>query len=280
MAETIAAALANARKVLHAAGIENASLDARLLLQEATGLSHAGLISAQMDAITPEHAARLAGLLARRAAREPVSRILGRREFRGLDFALSRDTLDPRPDTETLVEAVLAVAGPRARILDLGTGTGAVLLSLLHALPEASGLATDISEDALATARANAGALGLAGRAQFRLSDWFARVEGEFDVICSNPPYIPQADIAGLSPEVRLHDPFTALSGGPDGLAAYRRITAGAGAHLKAGGWLFFEIGQGQAADLGALLADAQFGRITQRRDLSGIVRVVGGQKA
>lgn len=277
-------ALRQAAYTLEAAGIDTPKLDARLLLQHALGLSHASLIASAHEEVTQAQLRAFQALITRRTARQPVSRILGTREFHGLTFTLAPDTLDPRPDTETLVTAALTLAQAKAdfRILDLGTGSGAIIVSLLHALPSATGTATDLSQGAIDAARANAVANSVADRLELRHSDWFANVDGTYDLIVSNPPYVPDAEVETLSPEVRLHDPHLALKGGPDGLAAYRTIIQAAPAHLKPGGHLLLEIGQGQEHDVTALLAAAGFTKpiaIPQEQaDLAGIVRVIAGR--
>lgn len=278
---TLRAALDGASATLADAGIEDPQLEARQLLMAALECTLSHLVLNE-QAPLGEAAPRVATLLARRAAREPLSRILGRREFAGLDFALGPETLDPRPDTEVLVEAAqAALAGhPAPHLLDLGTGTGAILLALLQALPRASGIGIDISPGAASVARANASTLGLAARAGFLVGDLFAPLAAgtRFDAILSNPPYIPTDDLAGLDPEVRLFDPARALDGGTDGLDFYRRITQGAGVFLAPGGLLAFEVGQGQAGAVDALLTSAGFEAIETRQDLSGTLRVVLGR--
>jgi len=273
---TLAEAQRIAAERLASAGIEEPRREARLVLASALGLDLAGLI---LRAEQPLGAglAPLEAMLARRAAREPLSRILGKREFFGLDFLLGPDTLDPRHDTETLVEAVLSEAGTitAPRILDLGTGSGAILIALLSAIPGATGLGIDIAPGAVARARENAQRLGLGTRASFETGDLFERVEGRFEVVVSNPPYIPTHDLAGLDPEVRLHDPARALDGGADGLDFYRRIVAEAAGFLAPGGLLAFEVGAGQAFDVAALMTGASFGAPAIRKDLAGIERVV-----
>jgi release factor glutamine methyltransferase len=276
-------ALRKATRTLEAAGIDTPKLDARLLMQQALGVSHASLIASAHEEITPSHLHAFNALITRRAAREPVSRILGTREFHGLNFTLAPDTLDPRADTETLVTAALTLARGQEniRILDLGTGSGAIIVSLLHALPSAHGTATDVAQGALDAARTNAVMNGVAERLELVRSDWFAQIRGKFDLIVSNPPYIPDRQVETLSPEVRLHDPHLALKGGPDGLAAYRAIIQAAPAHLKPGGHILFEIGQGQERDVAALLAAAGFTEPAtipmEQADLSGIIRVIAG---
>jgi len=193
--------------------------------------------------------------VAARLARQPVAQIIGQRQFWGLGFRVTRDTLDPRPETETLVAEALRL--PFRKVLDLGTGTGCILLSCLHDCPTAEGLGVDISAAALEVARGNAHALGLEGRAGFQLSDWFSTVAGRFDLIVSNPPYIAADEMAGLAPEVRAHEPAMALTDGGDGLGAYRAILAGAAAHLAPGGRVLLEIGPTQGAAVLALAAAA-----------------------
>ena len=277
------AALRQAVHTLEAAGIDTPKLDARLLMQNVLGQSHASLIASAQEEMSQDQLEAFHTLITRRAAREPVSRILGSREFHGLNFTLAPDTLDPRPDTETLVTAALTLAHGQnsLRILDLGTGSGAIIVSLLHALPAAQGTATDLSEGALDAARANAIMNGVSHRLELIRSDWFAKVHNTFDLIVSNPPYIPDADLETLSPEVRLHDPHLALKGGPDGLAAYRAIIKAAPAHLEPGGHILLEIGQGQEGDVAALLAAAGFTEPTtipsEQADLAGVIRVITG---
>ena len=241
-------------------GVETFALDARLLLMAACEVSQADLIRDPARALTADERSRLDASAARRLAGEPVSRILGSRGFWGLEFRLSAETLEPRPDTETLVEAALAALPDRdapLRILDLGTGTGCILIALLSELPHAQGVGTDISQAALQTARENAQAAGVAERADFIRADWLRGIGAGFDVVVSNPPYITRAELAGLSREVRDHDPLTALDGGADGLDAYRAIVAGIGRVLKPGGALAFELGQGQAAAVSAMMVEA-----------------------
>ncbi len=272
------AALDAVAAALRAAGIEAPRREARLLLMATLDCSLSHLILHESAPLGAQ-AQRLVAMLERRIAREPLSRILGTREFCGLDFALGRDTLDPRPETEVLVRAALAglaqIEAPR--ILDIGTGSGAILLALLHARPGASGIGIDIAPGALGVARANAARLGLTARARFIASDLTAALAARegFDAILSNPPYIPSGDLAGLDPEVRLYDPARALDGGSDGLDFYRRITAAALIHLRPGGLLAFEIGKGQARDVQALMAHAGLVAPDALPDLAGITRVI-----
>lgn len=268
---------------LREAGADTPGLDARLLLEHALGLTRDQMFSRADDSLADEAVARALVLVERRAAREPVGRILGHREFWTLDLALNPDTLEPRPDTETVVEAVLKALPDRAaprRLLDLGTGTGCILLALLAELPNATGLGIDISPGAVAAATDNAARNGLAGRAAFRIGDWGAGVAEPVDVLVSNPPYIPSADIAELQPEVREHDPLRALDGGTDGLDAYRIIAAQAPGLLRAGGLVALEVGQGQAGDVARLLSDAGLAVEGVFRDLGDVERCVLGRKA
>jgi release factor glutamine methyltransferase len=217
------------------------------------------------EALQPEAAVRLEALVRRRASREPISRITGTREFYGQSFLVDESVLDPRPDTETLIEVALALiekTGRREeplRLLDLGTGTGCILLTLLAELPKAHGLGTDLSPAALRLAEANARRLGVAGRASFLASDWLDAIHGEFDLIVSNPPYIASGEIERLAPEVAHHDPYLALDGGPDGLKAYRRIAAGAARLVAPKGAILVEIGASQAPAVAGLLRDGGF---------------------
>lgn len=266
---------------LREAGVEQPGLDVRLLMQHALGLRREDLLIQALKRVTPAMAARVEALVGRRAAREPVSRILGRREFWSLDFALSPATLDPRPDTETVVEAALGLVPDRAaglRILDLGTGSGCILLALLSELPAARGLGIDVQPEAVATAVANADRLGLSERAGFRAGDWACGLEGGFDLVVSNPPYIPEGDIPGLQPEVSGYDPTVALAGGRDGLDAYRALGPQVAAVLKEGGGFVFEVGQGQASAVAQILRDAGLVVEGSRYDLGGVERCLLGR--
>jgi release factor glutamine methyltransferase len=246
---TLGHALASVRRRLAAAGIASPALDARLLVIAATGLSHEALIAAPERMLEGEEARRLDALADRRLAGEPVSRIVAEREFYGRPFTIGPASLDPRPDTETLVERALGFARTRAvpvEILDLGTGSGAILVTLLAELLEARGTGTDVCIAALDMARRNALRHHVADRARFVSADWCQGLEDRFDLIVANPPYIASGDLDGLSREVRDHDPLRALDGGPDGLDAYRAIAAGAGPLLAPDGLLALEIGAGQ----------------------------------
>ena len=271
---------------LQATGIEEPSLDARLLIGAALGLDLTGLVTQAARRFTPEEAKRLEGYARRRLAHEPVARILGTREFWGLPFRLSEATLVPRPDTETVVELAFeifrerAIAGRRPRIADIGTGSGAILLALLHEIPEAVGVGTDLSLTALHTARSNAAALGLADRAAFVACSYASALAGPFDLIVSNPPYIPSAEIPKLDVEVRAHDPHLALDGGNDGYDAYRALIPQAAERLLPGGALIVEAGQGQARTIETLMAVATLSiDRPPRADLAGILRAVSARK-
>jgi len=270
---TWAKLIARAAARLAAAGVPEPAADARRLARWAAGLSAAGLTARMTDIAAPGETERLEAAIARRAARWPVSQIVGHRAFWGREFAVTPAVLDPRPETETLIAAV--IERPAARVLDLGTGSGCLLLTLLADWPKASGLGTDVSPDALIIARRNAEALGLTDRAAFVEGPWWAPVAGMFDLIVSNPPYIRAADWAALAPEVRDHEPRLALVGGSDGLDAYRAIAAGAGRHLTPGGRLALEVGAGQAGDVCEILAKAGLALGATRPDFDGRPRVV-----
>ena len=270
-------ALAALRRAFEEAGLDTPALDARILLGEALGIDRTRLALAP-DAVIGAHAAeQLASFAQRRLGREPVARILGTAEFWSLPFALSPETLVPRPDTETVVELALALVGDREelRVLDLGTGSGCLLVALLHACPGASGLGIDLAEGALRTARRNADRNGVQERALFAASRWASAVAGRFDLVISNPPYIRTDDIAGLEPEAREHDPGLALAGGADGLAAYREILAEARRLLAAGGTLVVEIGFDQAEPVRDLAEACGLAPVEARRDLGGHLRAL-----
>jgi release factor glutamine methyltransferase len=264
---------------------EAAELDARLLIGAVLGLDLTGLIAAATRRLTDDEAARLLDFALRRRAGEPVARILGMKEFWGLPLSLGAATLVPRPDTETVVEAALEMFGASSdrplRIADVGTGSGAILLALLSEWPQAWGIGTDVSEATLRVADGNAVQLGLKPRAAFVACDYLAALSGRFDLIVSNPPYIPTRDIDTLAIEVREHDPRRALDGGTDGLDAYRAIVPQATRLLAPGGALVFEVGQGQSTNAAALLtmAGLSLPETAPRRDLAGIPRAVMGRK-
>ncbi|MBR2690219.1 MAG: peptide chain release factor N(5)-glutamine methyltransferase [Aquamicrobium sp.] len=286
---TLAELLLSARRRLAEAGIEGAMFDARLLVEDLTGTTRTEVITDPGRVIDTDTLSAVDIALARRISGEPVHRILGYREFHGLRLGLSPETLEPRPDTETLVEAVLPLLAEigerkgRCHVLDLGTGTGAIALALLAATPQARAVGVDISEDALTTAARNARDLGLSERFSAVRSDWFEAISGRFDVIVSNPPYISSAEIGTLQKEVRNFDPLRALDGGADGLDAYRTIAAESARHLEADGLVAVEIGSSQKADVTDIFLDAGFLMKTALRDLAGNDRVLlftGGGKA
>jgi release factor glutamine methyltransferase len=290
VSQFVGVSVETARRALAArfksAAVDSAELDARLLLCAVLGLDLTGMITAASRTLTESEAAKLESFAHRRLAGEPVARILGQKEFWGLPLKLSAATLVPRPDTETVVECALEILhadGAKEkplRIADLGTGTGAILLALLSELPAARGIGTDISADALKTARDNALTLGLARRATFIACDYASGLSGCFDLIVSNPPYIRSADIAGLTVEVRKHDPLAALDGGDDGLDAYRALIPQAAGLLTPGAALVVETGIGQSEAVEALMTAAGLVQAgPPRADLAGIPRAVAGRK-
>jgi release factor glutamine methyltransferase len=271
---------------LKIAAIESADLDARLLTGHALGLDLTGLILAAQRQLTPGESARIEEFARRRLAGEPVARILGEKEFWGLPLQLSSATLVPRPDTETVVELALELVRADGdlnrplRIADLGTGSGAILLALLSELPAAQGFGTDISDGALQTAGANAARAGLSDRATFIACDYASGLAGPFDLIVSNPPYIRSADIDGLAADVRKYDPPAALDGGADGLDAYRVLIPQAAGLLAPRAALVVEAGEGQSAQIQALMTAAGLMPIiAPKADLAGIPRAVAGHK-
>lgn len=274
MSATRAELIARGAGRLAAAGVPEAARDARLICRWAAGMDGPALAAALTEPAPEPEIARFEQGIAARAARAPVSQIVGVREFWGRRFRVTRDVLDPRPETETLVAAALAGPRPR-RILDLGTGSGCILLTLLAEWPGATGLGIDISAAALAVARQNARALGVAGRATFRRGDWCQGVSGRFGLVVANPPYVADAEFAALAPEVRLHEPAAALRGGPDGLGAYRRIAAQVGPLVAPGGRLLLEIGPSQAGAVTRIFADAGLQVTAVLPDLDGRDRVV-----
>ncbi len=267
-----------------AQGITTGALDARLLAQEAFGLDGLALRLNENLPANQQALDHLHQLEAQRLAGTPVARLLGHKEFYGLDFALNAATLVPRPETELLVDLGLeALKGlDRPKVADFGTGSGCIVISILHQHPSAQGVGVDLSADALGMAAQNAKTHDVAGRLSLREGAWFAPIaDGElFDVIVSNPPYIPAADILELAPEVREHDPILALDGGVDGLDPYAEIARGALVHLRAGGFFAVECGVGQADALAALLVETGFEAVRTHQDLAGIARVVHGRRA
>lgn len=281
-ASTVAQARRAAADRLRECGVERPDLDARLLVGHALGLDHAALGAQAERRLSAAETAAVDAMLARRLAHEPVARILGAKEFWSLPLRITAAVLVPRPETETVVEAALAVAerDRPLRIADLGVGSGAILLALLSELPAAVGVGTDRDTRALGVAHDNARRLGLAARAGFVACDFGAGLAGGCDLVVSNPPYIPTQDIATLAPEVREHDPRAALDGGLDGLAAYRAIAADAARLLAEGGWLAVEIGVSQDEAVPALLAAHGLTVAgAPRRDLAGRPRVVVARK-
>jgi release factor glutamine methyltransferase len=275
-------ALETLTQALRAAGIDTPQLDARVLAGHALGIGRARLVADGERPLDSREIDALDALAARRIAHEPVARIVGAREFWSLSLAVSPAVLVPRPDTETVVElaldAVTASGGRQRplRLLDIGTGSGALLLALLTELPAATGIGTDISEAALAVARDNAARLALDARCTFVACDIAQAVDGPFDLVVSNPPYITSAEIATLAPEVRDHDPRLALDGGPDGLAAYRTIAADAGRLLAPGGMLVAELGAGQEDAITRLFTQVGLAvPAPARKDLGGIARAL-----
>ena len=285
-APTVEAARRALATRLKTSAVESAELDARILTGHALGLDLTGLISAAQRQLTPDESARLEEFAGRRLAGEPVARILGEKEFWGLPLRLSSATLVPRPDTETVVELALELlrAGGGLdrplRIADLGTGSGAILLALLSEWPQAWGVGTDISEAALQTARTNARRLGLAPRAAFVACDYAAALAGGYHLIVANPPYIRSGDIGALAAEVRDHDPRRALDGGADGLDAYRALIPQAAGLLAPDAALVVEAGEGQSAQIQALMTNAGLTPvIAPKADLADIPRAVAGHK-
>lgn len=264
---------------LRDAGIDEPMREASYLLSAALNLMRGEMLALDELDLTDDQAARLATFILRRSNREPLARIVGEKEFWGLRFGLNDDTLVPRPDTETLVETVLAALpdhGRPYRILDLGTGTGCILLSLLHELKGATGIGADLSPGAVAQATANATSLKLATRATIVHSDWLSAVEGSFDIIVSNPPYIALSEKDGLMEEVRTHDPALALFADDDGLAVYKALIPQLAGRLNPGGVVALEVGAGQAGAVGSLLQAAFPALAVSRvRDLGGIERVL-----
>lgn len=277
---TLRQAQARAGQHLRNAGVEDAILDAALLLAHAIGGDRLSLIREAERQLDAAETKAFAELIRARAARQPVSRLLGRREFWSLDLAIGPAVLDPRPDSETLVEAALAHLPHQDaayQILDLGTGSGCLLLALLAERPRAHGFGVDISSAAARQARANARALHLAERAFFMVGDWASSLTrgpaGRFDMVVANPPYIASTDIGGLAPEVRCHDPALALDGGGDGLAAYRALVPDLGRLLRPGGRAVLEYGRGQTVALKQIVETAGLAVESCHADLAGIER-------
>lgn len=280
---TLGSAVARVAEQLRAAGVEPARREARLLVALAAGISPETVIGWPERILSGDAVARLRAFVERRCAGEPYARISGIREFWSLPFRLGPQTLDPRADTESLIEAALARVPDRdvpIRILDLGTGTGCILLALLHELRCAFGVGVDLSSDAVGVASANARSLGVSRRASFVVSDWCAALDGRFDLVLSNPPYIPDGDIVSLDSGVRDFDPHRALAGGADGLDAYRRIATELSRLMASDAVAILEVGEGQVPDVSALLAENGLRVEAVTRDLGGIERCIVARKA
>jgi len=272
------------RDVLGRLGFETAALDAKLLTGHALGLDALALATREQEPVSDEQAANVAELLQRRMTGESVARILGEKEFYGLPFWLNAATLEPRPETELLVDLAIAALPQGGRLLDLGTGTGCIPIAVLANRADAGGIATDIALDAMTMARENAERNGVQGRLEFALGNWFEALDlaypgrdggAGFDLITSNPPYIASDVVETLDPEVRAFDPRLALDGGPDGLGPYRIIAAGAARHLKPGGQVLVEIGYDQGKSVSALFAEHGLTEILVHKDLNGLDRVI-----
>jgi release factor glutamine methyltransferase len=281
--QTLVQAWNGAKARLQAAGIEGPVIDARLLVEAAAGASRTDIIADPRRLLSDDQAAALEGFIARRERREPVSHILGRKGFWKIMLQVTADVLTPRPDTETLVELVLRDL-PEAKpfsVLDLGVGSGAILLAILAERPAGKGLGVDVSDEALAVARENAANLGLAGRVALLRGDWTRGLDDAgFDLVVANPPYVRSADIATLAPEVRDHEPRLALDGGPDGLDAYRLLAPEILRVLKPGGLFAVEIGFDQSAEVEMLFKAAGADGVSTYRDLANHDRVVAGTKS
>lgn len=283
MSETLVSLWTDVRKRLEAAGVDSPVLDARLLLEAGAGVSRLEIVTDPRRELSDAQVDAVNALTKRREAREPVSHIIGRKHFWTLDLAVNAAVLTPRPETEFVVEAGLQATLPADaphRILDLGAGSGAIILALLRERPSATGVAIDVSERALAMVRANANELGVANRLEIRQNDWAKDLDERFDLIVSNPPYIRSGDIDELAPEVSRYEPRVALDGGEDGLVAYRIIAAALPRLLKPGAAFALEVGLGQAESVKALVEASGLSAGEPVRDLSGIPRVVVGHAA
>lgn len=273
---TVEAAFSAAARRLARAGIAGARLDARVLVGHALGAAAAAVPGCPRRGLTADERRRLAALVARRARREPLAHVVGSREFWSLPFAVTKDVLVPRPDSETVVEAALGRVrerDARLNVLDLGTGSGCLVLALLSELPRARGVGVDISAAALGVARANARALGLEGRARFVRGNWGAGLSGPFQVIVANPPYIPDGDVSALEPEVSAFEPRLALAGGADGLDGYRAVAPWLAGLVAPGGAVFLEIGAGQGPAVAEIVRRNGLQHVEIKRDLAGIPR-------
>ena len=273
MSERIIDTLQRATMMLEAAGIESPKQDALVLLAHVMELDQSAVLARLQEPLPPSALYGMDQVVAVRSLRQPVSHIIGKRGFWNHEFLVNSDVLDPRPDTETLVAA--ALEQPFDKVLDLGTGSGAIILSLLAERPKAMGVATDISAKTLDIARRNAGRIGVADRVQFKESDWLDAVNGCYDLIVSNPPYISAAEMQALAPEVRDWEPHLALTSGGDGLEAYRRIAAGLTGALAPKGRVLLEIGYRQALDVSEIFTKAGFTQPEVLQDLAGHDRVI-----
>ena len=279
---TLVKAWNGARDRLKAAGVDSPVIDARLLLEAAAGATRADILAEPQRPLSDEEAGRLDEMVERRARREPISHILGRKGFWSIMLQVTPDVLTPRPETEMVVDEALRGFGERDRfsMLDLGVGSGAILLAILAERPAARGLGVDVSEEALAVARENAANLGLGGRAALLRGDWTSGLDGDaFDLVVSNPPYIRSGEIATLEPEVRDHEPRLALDGGADGLDAYRQLAPEILRVLKPGGRFVVEIGHDQAEAVQSLFVAARAEAVSLSQDLQGRDRIVAGSK-
>ncbi len=279
---TLVTAWTQARKRLEAVGIDSPAIDARLLLEVAADVSRTHIVTDPYRELTPDQEATFDNFLARREQREPVSHIIGRKGFWKIMLGVNRHVLTPRPDTEVIVDLVLAAYPEHQRfaLLDLGIGSGAIALAILAERPGAQALGIDLSEEALAVARDNAANLGLDGRLALMRGDWTEGLaDASFDLVVSNPPYIASDEIETLDPEVKHHEPRLALDGGPDGLYAYRRLASEALRVLRGDGLLAFEIGHTQSRAVSAILAEAGAEDIRVHRDLANRDRVVTAAK-
>lgn len=273
---TAAVAMATATARLRAAGVPDPARDARLLLAHAASVDATRITLIAPEEIAPEISERYEQLISLRVVRVPVSHLIGERAFYGRRFKISREVLDPRPETESLIEA--ALAAPFERVLDLGTGSGCILVTLLAERQTATGVGVDLSENACLQASANAVLHGVAGRAEVLQSDWFSAVEGRYDLIVSNPPYLAQAEMRDIAPELALYEPAMALTDGADGLSVYRLIAERAQGYLTSQGRVMVEIGWQQGADVKAIFIAAGWADVVILPDLDGRDRVVCAQ--
>lgn len=273
---TAAVAMATATAKLRAAGVPDPARDARLLLAHAAKVDAARITLIAPEEIAPEISERYENLISLRAVRVPVSHLVGERAFYGRRFKISREVLDPRPETETLIEAALAV--PFERVLDLGTGSGCILVTLLAERESAQGVGVDLSENACLQASANAVLHGVQARAEVAQSDWFSAVAGRFDLIVSNPPYLAREEMDDIAPELALHEPAMALTDGADGLSVYRLLATQAQGYLSAQGRVLAEIGWQQGPAVRAIFAAAGWADVMILPDLDGRDRVICAQ--